>query len=256
MKKHIFTYAEKYAVWHYHGKRCWFCVEPLRLEDTTIDHLIPENLIENKKRLLEVFGEFGLPESFMINGFENWLPCHSHCNQSKGSEPLRHTSVIQLIIDRLVVSAPYVKKIAEKVTSDSNKDKVFGILFSALEEKIISTQDLKEIMGRFSEEPTPFNVQDDVILLDGGYWVCRNDIVSEGICQCERDHCVEHKEKVYCYFRPGLSQWVIKSGLYWKCYDEIVKCPRCLLSHKRGHIGKQSFCGNPFSNQESKSDFI
>lgn len=67
--------------------------------------------------------------------------------------------------------------------------------------------------------------------------------------------CVDSAGKVYCYFPRDLSPWVITTGLYKKCYDEIVDCPRCAAQHKRGHIGRDGICGRPFRDQESQTDF-
>ena len=254
MKKRRFKYSERYAVWHCHGQRCWFCTEPLRLVDTTIDHFFPESLLVDDTRRIEVLGEYGLTDDFNINGFENWLPCHGHCNQAKGNKTFGFIPGNMLVLQQLIKLAPKVKKTALEVSSNVTKDKVFARVFAALERKTISTEDLKELFGRLVEEPASKVVPEEVILLDSGYWVFRNEVAREGECQCERNRCVDSTGKVYCYFRPDLSPWVITAGLYWKCYDEIVQCPRCSAQHKRGHIGKDGKCGKPYRDQDSQTD--
>jgi HNH endonuclease len=82
----------------------------------------------------------------------------------------------------------------------------------------------------------------ELIPLDSGYWLNRADIAFEGLCQCERVACVDHSSKVYCYFPKWLSTWVLNKQLYWRCYDEIVQCPKCGKQHKRGHIGRKDVC--------------
>jgi len=57
--KRKFDYCERYAVWYCHGQRCWQCQEPLRLIDTTIDHVIPESLIDQDERRQAVLTEWG-----------------------------------------------------------------------------------------------------------------------------------------------------------------------------------------------------
>lgn len=254
MKKRRFTYSERYAVWHCHGKKCWLCIEPLRLVDTTIDHFFPESLLADDARRIEVLGEYGLTDDFDINGFENWLPCHGRCNQTKGNKTFGFIPGNMLVLQQLIELAPKVMRTAHEVSSNVTKDKVFGRVFAALERQTISTEDLTELFGKLVEEPAPKAIPEEVILLDGGYWVHRNEVAREGECQCERNKCVDYTKKVYCYFRPDLSQWVITTGLYWKCYDEIVRCPRCSAQHKRGHIGKDGVCGNPYRDQESQTD--
>jgi hypothetical protein len=254
MKKRRFTYSERYAVWHCHGQRCWLCTEPLRLVDTTIDHFFPESLLSNKALRIKALSEYGLDDNFDINGFENWLPCHGRCNQTKGNKTFEFIPGNMVVLGRLIKLAPKVKRTALEVSSNITKDKVFGRLFAALERETISTEDLRELLGKFVEAPAPKAIPEDVLLLDGGYWVFRNEVAREGECQCERNRCVDSPGKVYCYFRPDSPQWVITTGLYWKCYDEIVQCPRCSSQHKRGHIGKDGVCGKPYRDQESQTD--
>lgn len=254
MKKRRFTFAERYAVWHCHGHRCWFCREPLRLEEVTIDHFIPESLLENDSQRRLVLNEHGLTDAFDINGFNNWLPCHGRCNQAKGSKTFGFVPGNMLVLDELLKKAPEVEKTARDVSANVSKDKLFAGLFSALERDAITIVDLRELLAKLVEEPAPITLPEDIILLEGGYWIHRKDIAREGECRCERKTCVGTDKKVYCYFRPDLSPWVIRSGLYWKCYDEVIGCPRCSDNHKRGHIGKEGVCGRPFRDQLSQTD--
>lgn len=60
--------------------------------------------------------------------------------------------------------------------------------------------------------------------------------------------------KVYCYFEASLSFWVVKKGLFWRCYDEFITWSRCSRRHKRGHIGSIDVCRRPYQNQEAQND--
>ena len=64
MTKYNFKKNEQYAVWLNHGKRCWLCDEPLRLGETTIDHIIPESLLNNDNKRQEIFEIYGLNKEF------------------------------------------------------------------------------------------------------------------------------------------------------------------------------------------------
>ncbi len=186
-------------MWHCHGQRCWLCTEPLRLVDATIDHFFPESLLVDNVRRIEVLGEYGLNDGFDINGFENWLPCHSRCNQAKGNKTFGFIPGNMLVLQKLTKLAPKVKRTALEVSSNITKDKVFGRVFAALERQIISTEELKDLFGKFVEEPAPKTTSEEVLLLEGGYWVFRNEVAREGECQCERNSCVDSPGKVYCY---------------------------------------------------------
>jgi len=254
MPKYSFTYPQRYAVWHFHEERCWLCTEPLRLVEASIDHVLPESLLNNETRLQEVLTEYGLPATFNLNGFENWLPCHVRCNQKKADISLKFVPGTQLILDRLVRDAQKVERAAAKLTSDAVKDRIFASLFAAFEEQTLTVLDLANFVDAFAEHPRSAGVPDDVVVLDNGYWVRREDIAQEGLCKCERNECVGHNKKVYCYFARSLPAWVIGTGLYHKCYDEFIVCPRCGIHHKRGHIGTSDICGRPYLNQECHTD--
>jgi 5-methylcytosine-specific restriction endonuclease McrA len=83
--KRRFSYAERYAVWHGNRRKCWWCKEPLWLVEVTVDHVLPESLLNDAASREVALTEYGLSKQFNINGYENWLPCHNHCNQSKSS---------------------------------------------------------------------------------------------------------------------------------------------------------------------------
>lgn len=252
--KRKFTYAERYAVWHCNGEKCWWCKEPLRLWEVTVDHLIPESLLDNDSLRVAVLSEYGLPMDFNINSFGNWLPCHNHCNQSKSNRLPSFVPGNKAILDGLAERASRAERVAQSVTSNVTKDRVFKTLFAALEEQTLSLRDLDELLQAFVDNPAGAGVPPDVIILDSGYWIPRSEIIREGVCRCERSACVGSDKKVYCYFQKSLSPWVVASGLFWKCYDEPVRCPRCSGHHKRGHIGLADVCGQPYRNQEAQSD--
>jgi hypothetical protein len=253
-RKRRFSYAERYAVWYCNDERCWWCGQPLRLVETTIDHVLPESLIDDEQKRLAVLTEYGLPKEFNINGYENWLPCHNHCNQSKGSKSPTFVPGNRAIIDGLKSKAQKVEHIERSVSANAAKDRVFKAVFAGLEQQTITVRDLDELLQAFVHDPTKAGVPEDVIILDSGYWVPREQIVREGLCRCERNACVDQDGKVYCYFHASLPTWVASTGLFWRCYDEIVTCPRCSRRHKRGHVGRADVCGHPYVNQESQTD--
>lgn len=252
--KRRFAYDEKYAVWKCNGSRCWYCTEPLQLWETTVDHVLPEWLLQNDVARARILSEYGLRQDFAINSYANWLPCHDRCNRKKGAKTLKFVPGHQVILEHLIGRAPHAERLARSVRSDVEKGKVFSIIFSALEKRKISMIDIQELLQRFIERPKDAGLADDVIILDSGYWFRRDEFKAEGLCRCEREACVGHDHKVYCYFPEGLSQWVVKTGLFRRCYDEVVTCPRCAKQHKRGHIGREESCERPYLNQQEQHD--
>lgn len=258
MDKHDFSQCEKYAIWLHHEKRCWLCLEPLRLHDTTIDHVIPETLSGNPSILATVITEYGLPAGFKVNGFENWLPCHNRCNASKGSAAFGFTPGFKVILDRLVRDASSVERTATTIKQNIARDKLFGIIAIALESDVLSPEDINDFLSRITGAPAEsFNVakaHPEMIRLDNGYWLHREDVAVEGPCLCGQEACVEAIGTVYCYWAHSLSDWVVRKRLHWKCYDESIMCPRCADTHKRGHIGRGGVCGRPYLDQSAQTD--
>jgi hypothetical protein len=252
--KRRISYAERYAVWHCNDQRCWLCQEPLRLAEATVDHVLPESLLDDDIARQKILTDYGLPTDFNINGYENWLPCHNHCNQSKSNKAPAFVPGNKMIFDRLKQRAHEGERMARSVSSNVAKDKVFKTIFAALETQTISMRDLDELLHAFIDDPAKAGVPEDVIILDSGYWFRREQIVREGVCGCERNACVGHSDKVYCYFPSSLSPWVTTTGLFWRCYDEVISCPRCSGRHKRGHVGRQDVCGRPYLNQKTQTD--
>src|SRR4051812_27661656 len=72
--KHVFSAAERYAVFKTHGARCYMCREPVDMASFQVDHVIPESLLDDPERLKHALADLGRLATFEINSFENWLP--------------------------------------------------------------------------------------------------------------------------------------------------------------------------------------
>lgn len=254
-KKRKFSHAEKYAIWHCHGRRCWLCEEPLEIPAMSVDHFLPESLLNDRSKLADTLYDHGLADGFDINGFENLLPAHRWCNERKGSHTFGFVPANLVVLNRLNSRAGEVTSLVRKIESDEGKSRLFGIIMSGLERGTLSRSDLDSVISMVKEEPFSDFERSEILLLDNGYWLFRSDIVLEGYCKCEQNTCAGTDKKVYCYFGPDQSDWVVKKGLYIRCYDEITECPRCGRQHKRGHIGSGRFsCGSPFRDQVNQCD--
>ena len=254
MAKYSFSAAETFAVWRNNHERCWLCRRPLSLPDCTVDHVLPERLLSNDDERAEVLHQFGLSPSFQINGFENWLPAHSWCNSSKSDLVLDYSGGLQVILQKLSGRAQRTAAMAENLKTQVRKGRVLGPLGAALADGSIAESDLGSFLARYGYSLGRAQLPDEIVLLSGGEWLFVKDIRREGLCQCERNACVGSDAKVYCYFGPDLSDWVVATGLYHRCYDEVVVCHRCGQRHKRGHIGKANLCSRPYANQNLQTD--
>jgi hypothetical protein len=111
--------------------------------------------VDDDARRAAVFVEYGSPSDFDINGYENWLPCHNYCNQSKGGRTSELVPGIKAILDRLRAKAKEVERVADSVALNIAKDKVFRMIFAGLEEQTITVLDLDQLLEAFVRDLTP-----------------------------------------------------------------------------------------------------
>ena len=244
-------------MWLQHGKRCWLCREPLELVDSSVDHVVPEVLLQDANGLAQYLELYGLPSTFDVNGFENWLPAHGRCNQRKGAKRLGYVPEQRFIFETLMKKAELVRKTAQSIAKRGERGSILAKLLIALEGDAITIKDVEAaLQGRYSRTgySEHLSAKDDFIPLDTGYWIRRSDIAYEGPCTCARANCVGSIGKVHCLFSQHLSPWVIAKRLYWQCYDEAIACPRCTRIHRRGYVGRTGYCAQPYSNQEAQAD--
>ncbi|MDX6578273.1 MAG: hypothetical protein QOE96_4226 [Blastocatellia bacterium] len=160
MGKHRFTKVEGFAIWKHHGPWCFWCEEPLRLSETTIDHYIPEYLENRPAELDKVRADYGLSASFVINDYCNWLPSHARCNQKKGAKIPKLTLLAVETLDKLGREAETIRSIEQQIRSDVKKDKLIGQVAVALETNKLTRDEVRALLN----EPT-LQQDEDIELL-------------------------------------------------------------------------------------------
>lgn len=171
MKKYKFSQSERFAIWSHHGRACYWCEEPLTLQETTIDHVIPENLLEKPAELTAVLEKFSLPKDFRINDFGNWLPAHDKCNKSKNGKALRLTQMTLGIIDKLQKEAEAVRRKEQKIKTDARKSDALGRIFAAKEAGTITKDDIMQVFDILPSDGKDYKALYDArIYLDRNRW--------------------------------------------------------------------------------------
>lgn len=251
MAKHSFNPKERYAIWANHGWSCWDCGVPLFYKDLEIDHFFPECFLSERyaEKREKAYREFEVHDDFQINWFENWLPSCSECNRAKADYAPDPTKRNKKIFKRLKERAYNTSKTADDVQSNRSVETILNGIFSAISRQVLSIDDLIGFCQTIAEDPTEYGAKEGSLFLDGILFGPEK-VRRKCLCKCGRQTCTGRQERVMCYFHDGLSDWIVNTGLYWQCYDEIVECPRCAQHHKRGHIGSDRFCGSPFNASE------
>ncbi len=151
MSTYKFSPAERAAIYSTHGEKCYLCGAPINLKTMEVDHVLPESLLEKPGELQAALYAFGLPTSFEINAYENWLPACKPCNGSKKELVFEATPIIQVYLQRARAKAPTAKQLAEETVSQRKIANALNVLERAqadgwLDSKTIHT--LGEFISR------------------------------------------------------------------------------------------------------------
>ncbi len=147
MAKYKFKQSERFSVWKTHGEKCFWCAEPLSLQETTVDHVLPESLLDKEEDLSRVKLLFGLGEEFNINGFENWVPAHQHCNGAKRDTIFKASEVMLAILERVAAKAPNALEHQQRIEGNKRIGEALSKVQVLYDEKKITKEDLIAIFS-------------------------------------------------------------------------------------------------------------
>lgn len=117
MSQYRFSNAQRYAIFLVHGMKCYLCGAPLDLTSMAVDHVLPEHLLATPSLLGAAKSALGLPASFDLNSFENWLPACGPCNAKKAALQFRPSPLIQLELQRLAENADKARRLCDEIVS-------------------------------------------------------------------------------------------------------------------------------------------
>jgi 5-methylcytosine-specific restriction endonuclease McrA len=132
MGKHQFTDAERYAVYNVHGEKCYMCGEPIDLLSMKVDHIIPEQLLNEPERLAAILAEYGLPTNFDLNSYANWRPACGPCNNRKRARIFNPTPRIQIELQIASEKAGEAEALAGETVSKQSLTKALNAIKRAL----------------------------------------------------------------------------------------------------------------------------
>jgi hypothetical protein len=151
MNRHRFSYIERYALWQAYDGRCFLCEKPLDFQDMTIDHILPERLIDNPAELMRLRQEYEIDinfPGFQINNFTNWVPAHFRkCNVRKGGDILPKKMTL-LLLENVQRHIPKIQHALEEVSRKRGRGRIFGSLGAAIENKHISMQEVRDFIAQ------------------------------------------------------------------------------------------------------------
>lgn len=189
--KHLFTSAEKWAVWSAHDGHCFWCEEPFEYKHCTIDHLIPEKVLGVPGAFEKIVGLYKLDTDFLINSFPNWVPAHHHCNARKAATLFDPSPAFLFALTRARRKARRARDAYDKVIRNHKVDKILGYLEANLEARTVSREQVLELVHKtlgpevgLLELAASASQEADIILLIDGWHIPINGGSSEQTVGC------------------------------------------------------------------------
>ena len=157
MGKRVFTAAERWAVYTVHGEKCYLDDHPIDLQSMQIDHIIPESLIDEPERLEQVLLEFGLPITFKLNSYENWLPaCGKHNNQ-KRAKVFKPSPLIQMRLQDAALKAEMARKIEKQTISNKQLNRALNLVLRSISQYDVDKSLYKPLVRALIEDRKEIN---------------------------------------------------------------------------------------------------
>lgn len=144
-KKYVFKKNQKFVMWKYYNQECYWCHEPIKYGEVTIDHVIPECYIEKPAELSELKRVLGLDDNFVINDYCNWLPCHDKCNKSKAVKVFDPIPVYLDIFKKTLTATPVLRKRVEEYNREQRVDEALAMIEVAYSKNEIGIEDFDRL---------------------------------------------------------------------------------------------------------------
>jgi hypothetical protein len=129
MSRYKFSSAQRYAIFLAHGMKCYLCGVPLDLTSMAVDHVLPEHLLATPSLFDAAKSALGLPVSFDLNSFENWMPACGSCNGKKSALQFEPSLLIQVELQHLAEKAGKARRLCDEIVGTRR----VSIALSALE---------------------------------------------------------------------------------------------------------------------------
>jgi len=96
-----------------------------------VDHVIPESLVSQPENLAHVVESYGLPETFDVNSFENWLPACAPCNNRKRDAVFKALPIIAIELNKASEKAYQARDLEGQVRSNRQVSRAVTIIEEA-----------------------------------------------------------------------------------------------------------------------------
>lgn len=138
------------ALWNVYKNKCFYCGHLLDWASYQIDHIVPEWLKSDQKKLTKIITEFGLDGDFDLNISYNLVPAHVQCNNRKSGIIFeKSTTLFYMELSKEKQKA--LARELEKIRNKKNKGTIFAKVQAALANGLISHNEMAELLKTAKE---------------------------------------------------------------------------------------------------------
>ncbi|MCK6565626.1 MAG: hypothetical protein L6Q80_12890 [Dehalococcoidia bacterium] len=134
----------------------------------TVDHVIPEHLVDKPEQLASVLTEYGLPPEYQVNDFPNWVPAHQSCNRSKGTVVHPGSPAMIRALDRASKRAEVARRKAAQIAREPDQAKAIAMVETWVRADIVQVTDLADVVSRHQGVPVRLVAVEDQLSFEGG----------------------------------------------------------------------------------------
>lgn len=156
MSKYKFSPAERWAIWKTHGPNCRWSNTPVAYSNCQIDHILPESLDSDPKKLEELVKLYKLHKDFKLNSFYNWIPIQPGVNQSKSKDVFDGAPFVGQLLHRVAAKFEEASKLHQEMLKSTKVGKLMAMLEVAVKNGDIKQKDVDKIFEAVKPERPPF----------------------------------------------------------------------------------------------------
>ena len=134
------------AIWRAHEKRCIYR-EPVSSRASTIEHIVPESLLDQPAEYQRVRAEYGLLTDFNVNGLTNLVPTHSRpCNLGKGNR-IFNPARARYFLEIASAKEPDVSRYAAAGLQAQSKENLLASLAISIDRGMLTLKDIEKSLA-------------------------------------------------------------------------------------------------------------
>lgn len=139
--------AQRFGVWKAWRGRCAWCRQPVLFKDCHIDHILPLAAFSTLSDKSSVLRTFGLPATFEIDDFENWVCACPSCNLRKSDTLLDAAPILLTLLNTARLNAMIARSTTEHILADRKKAALVIKVKNALKRGDLTEADIRELLS-------------------------------------------------------------------------------------------------------------